>query len=136
MGTSTTRTTLASTNVRLDDVEGKLDRLLAVLEGDKPAKVTRKRTAKRTTKRTAKKATVKVTQGARAYGTGGLTRRQWNNTVSTKLRLAGKVKKGTNKGKSFYALFVQDTEAWAQIRASRLEGLTPDQVVAEARKVA
>src|SRR5690606_19974044 len=92
----------------------------ALLTAKAPAKATSKAKSKGKPKAAPKPAT----KGSRAVGKGsGLSRKDWNKTLVTRARFAGK--KG---GESVYS---QVISRWAEVQGLRNEGLTPDEVLAQ-----
>lgn len=108
------RTTLASTNARIDALESKIDSILTLLEANAPAKRTPARKSAPKPKASTTKAP-KVTKGAQTRET--LPRSQWNRTLTAKARLAGG---------DTYARVLAD---WTKVQSLR-ETHTPDQVLA------
>lgn len=96
----------------------------AFVPGGKVTKAARKAEAKARKGKGTRKAAKATTKGSLAKG-AGLTRKAWNRTFTTKVRLAGKAPSGV----SYYAQAVEPA-AWGEIAALRDNGATPDQAVA------
>lgn len=121
---STNRTHV--TRTEFNALKGDVAKILALLETNAPAKAPVKATpkpkARKATRKAAPKVTPKVTKGATALRTGaGMTKAEWNKTLSTKARLAGK-----RDGVSVYSVVMGD---WAEVQALRSAGVTPDEAL-------
>lgn len=106
----------AATDERLDRIEAGLERLIAAqLDADAPAR------NRKTTTRKAKARKAPATKGAQTRET--LSRKEFNRTLTTKARLAGKYEDGT----TVYAAVVAE---WAWVQEQREAGVTVDDVLA------
>lgn len=96
-----------------------LNRILGLLTADAPAKTVRKPAQKTPAKKASKAKVVTPTKGATAQGHGtGMTRKDWNKTLSTKARFAG--------GGAYKAVMAD----WAEMQTLRAAGVTPDEALA------
>lgn len=97
------------------------NRIIALLEAQAPAKVTRPKAAtpKKAVTRKARKAQPKAaTKGSRMAGHGsGMTKQDWNRTLSAKARFAG--------GDTYRRVMAD----WAEVQTLRVSGATPDEVL-------
>lgn len=111
---STKRNTVASAHARIDVLDTKVDRILALLEANAPAKAPAKKPAR---KAPAKKAAPKpATKGAQTRET--LSRKDWNRTLTAKARFAG--------GDTYKRVL----GAWEAAQQAREAGMTPDEALA------
>lgn len=100
----------------LADAMIRLTRIVAVLDPEAPAKQVEAPKARKARK-------APVTKGSQVVTKGGLSRQDWNNTLMTKLALAGK----NADGESYRSIALA---VWPLVVADRKAGRTPDETLA------